>query len=874
MSIITVPGGTSTSDTVTHGNDNFTAPAGDTVGTQYLYYGGATATTDGSPNGGSDTVTTGSGNDTVDFSYNNGHDSITLGSGSDKAIGATSATVGIPGGAQDTFNAGSGSDTIDIQSGGKDLINGSKTAGSSLTAYMHGDTIGNDTVNVFGGTIATPNNVNILGSQGNDSIVATGVVNGTLDGQEGSNTIDASGTSTEHLIIYAGGGASTTAVELVKGGNFADQIILAGHGSATVLTDGGNDTVSAIYGNNTITTTSGHQNTITSGHNDTLSGISNNTINANGNDNIVTDNNSNNTINANGNDTVSAIYGNNIITTIHGNQNNITTGHNDTTSGISSDTINANGNDTIITESNSNNTITANGADTISVMGGNNSISTGTSNSSIYLGMGGNSTITDGATSHDTINYTYATGPVSLSITASGATATIGSEHDSITAPSNVSQFILSQHSDTVTISGVVNANINAAFGSASIDASNGTGNYTLNGAAGHDTLIGGGGTNLFEGNNDSMVGGSHGMTDQFYLGAGDTITAGTPSNLILNMGHDNGIATLDFSGTNVTGSFALAGLTITNLPSTIVNVYTSTMEGATGGDTIIGGATKEVQEIIQGANDSVTGAGKDILNISAADAPINVNLSNDSVSGGGKIAGLHLHNANNVATGSSGFMEIIDTKVAGGDTLVSSTNGGTNFYLAGGNDSIAGMGTGNSINFNGVANSLTANFNANTFGGAIAGESVSGATTFSSVNGSKSGGDNITVSNLSTNTFTINTYYSGHDTLNNGTGTGARLDFIGAPGNSVTLDPNSPDTVTYKLASAANFALAGTDTINGFAHGTDRIGFSTTQAANFSDLHITTSGGNSFITAGTNTTHIIEVAGVTNLATSDFIFG
>jgi len=807
MSIITVAG--------TTGNDNFTAPAGDTVGTQYYYYGGATPTADGSPNGGSDTVTTGSGNDTVDFRYNNGHNLITLGSGNDSVLGSTSATIGIPGGAQDTFNAGSGSDTIDIQSGGKDLINGSKTAGSSLNVYMHGDTIGNDTVNVFGGTIATPNTVNILGSQGNDSIVATGVVNGVLDGQEGSNTIDASGTSTEHLVIYAGGGASTTATELVKGGNFADQIILAGHGNATVFTDGGNDTINAIYGSNTINTGSGAS-LIATGNNNTISGVSNNTINANGNDTIATGDGSNNTIITTGNNIINAIAGNNNIT------------------------------------------------------------STDTGSNSIYLGTGGNSTITDGATSHDIINYTYATGAVSLSLTASGGTASINgsSEHDSITAPSNVSQFILSQHSDTVTASGAVNANINALFSSASIDASAGTGNYTFNGAAGHDTLIGGSGNNLFEGNNDSMVGSNHGTMDQFFLGAGDTITAGTPSGTYFYMTHDNGIATLDFSGTTVNGSGAtvpgtyadgsgaLAGLHITNLPvaPTLIALYTST----TGGDTIIGGSNKEVEEIIQGANDSVVGAGKDILVVSAANAPINVNLATDSVSGGGKIAGLHIQGT---------FMEIVDTKVAGGDTLVSSANGSTNFFLGGGNDSIVGTGTGNSINFNGVANSITANFSTGVFGGGISGETISGTGTFSGVNGSRSGGDNITA-NASTGSFTINTYYSGNDTLDNGAGTGPRTDFLGAAGNSVTLDANSSDTVSYKLASTANFATTGTDTVSGFVHGTDHIGFSTAQAANFSALHITTSGGNSFITAGTNTTHVIEVAGVTNLTSSDFIFG
>ena len=162
---------------------------------------------------GNDTLTGDADDNILNGGAGAGNDVLTGGGGNDTLIGGggNDAFIATINDGNDTYTGGGGSDTYDLSG---------TTAGATITTTSSSSTqTGTDVLSV----------VNIIGSQGNDTITVNGGAN-FIDGQDGDDIID------------AGGGNDT-----LDGGE-GDDILIGGTGSDTVNGAAGNDTIFWTFG--------------------------------------------------------------------------------------------------------------------------------------------------------------------------------------------------------------------------------------------------------------------------------------------------------------------------------------------------------------------------------------------------------------------------------------------------------------------------------------------------------------------------------------------------------------------------------------------------------------------------------------------------
>jgi Ca2+-binding RTX toxin-like protein len=155
------------------------------------------------------------GNDSSD-----GNDFILTGSGADLIFGN---------GGNDTLHSGSGSDTV-VAGFGNDSV---FQSGGGSSGLFFGNQ-GNDSFNVYSGNDTT------YGGLGNDSVIDSGTGRPMYFGNEGADTVDASGNT--------GGGLTVIGGQDSADGNDS---ILTGSGADWIFGNGGNDTINTGAGANT-----------------------------------------------------------------------------------------------------------------------------------------------------------------------------------------------------------------------------------------------------------------------------------------------------------------------------------------------------------------------------------------------------------------------------------------------------------------------------------------------------------------------------------------------------------------------------------------------------------------------------------------------
>lgn len=267
-------------------------------------------------NGDCGTVDGGAGNDTITI---NGDESYAYGGAGDDTITAYGIDAYIEG--------NDGDDTI-------------TTYGND--SYIEGND-GNDKITING------NDTNAYGNDGDDIITINGVIGSGCDvrGYQGNDTIIINSSNNEG-VISAGYGDDTI---IVNGSNNSDIRLL--YGDDTITSVGDNNTITSKNGSNTVTL-EGNNNTIT------LNGDGDQTITATGNGNTITT--------ASGTDYIKVIGDGNTITTadgadtvlVDGNGNDIDLGAGDDNATILGDSNTINGGEgyDIITNGGTNTTIT------------------------------------------------------------------------------------------------------------------------------------------------------------------------------------------------------------------------------------------------------------------------------------------------------------------------------------------------------------------------------------------------------------------------------------------------------------------------------------------------------------------------------------
>ncbi|MEX2187071.1 MAG: SdrD B-like domain-containing protein [Pirellulales bacterium] len=223
---------------------------------------------------------------------------------------------------------------------------------------------------------------------------------------------------------------------------------------------------------------------------------------------------------------------------------------------------------------------------------------------------------------------------------------------------------------------------VNAAFievvlGGAGND--NFTGNAAadnrLEGNGGGDTLSGVGGMNTLVGGtgNDTITGG---VNDDLFI-----FEAGWGTDSVSDTGGANDTLDLSAIAAAITGNIAVASVTITQGGNTI-NVTTNTVEhilSGSGGDTFnfLNAAT-----LAGGAGTIDAAGGIDLLNYSAYNTGVTVNLSTSTATGTASVAGFE-----NVTGGSAGDNITGD----GGANVLAGLGGADNLFGLGGNDHLIG---------------------------------------------------------------------------------------------------------------------------------------------------------------------------------------
>ncbi|MFZ1468658.1 MAG: Hint domain-containing protein [Paracoccaceae bacterium] len=279
-------------------------------------------------------------------------------------------------------------------------------------------------------------------------------------------------------------------------------------------------------------------------------------------------------------------------------------------------------------------------------------------------GVGGD--LLDGGSGTDTADYSGSGAGVAVNLT-SGLGSGGDAQGDTLTG---IEYLIGSAYADTLTGDG----NANSLSGGLGDDALyGGAGTDTLDGGDGDDTLAGGTG-------GDSLVGGA-GIDTADYSASSSAVNV----NLATGSGSGGDAASDTLSGIeNILGSAGADTLT--------GDAGANYLSGGNGNDQIYGGAGDDTLVGGAGADTLTGGEGLDVLDYSASNAAVNVNLTNWTASGG--------HAQGDVLQGVDGIIgSAFDDTLIGFDQVGLTGDVFTNvFYGGAGNDSMNGRGGDDSL--------------------------------------------------------------------------------------------------------------------------------------------------------------------------------
>ncbi|MEM7470504.1 MAG: calcium-binding protein [Pseudomonadota bacterium] len=734
-------------------------------------------------------------------------DSLTGDSGNNLLIGLSGSDTILGGDGTDTLEGGQGAD--DLSAGdGADQIDG----GSENDTIAGG--LGNDTI--LGGS----GDDYIFGDQGADSI----------DGGTGIDTIDYSASVEVRvnlglLTAQVGGGTGGWAngdvlanIENVIGSNsVANGDILTGNAEANLL-DGqnGDDLFYHSVGADTIIGGSGTDEMDYSGATSAVfADLSLNQIS-------------------------SANYGS---VTISGVENivgsaldDVLTGDalaNELTGGAGSDTLDGgDGADTFYGDAGNDEVIGGDGSDTL--FGGNdNDLLFGNSDNDLLAGEAGNDTLAGGAGA-DTLDGGTGIDAADYSDAASGVTVTLettqpaGSGDEGGDVLIDIENLIGSQFDDALT--GDVEAN----------ELSGGVGADTLLGADGFDTLIGGEGNDSLDGGSDDdlLQGGDD--NDTLIAGAGADVLEGGDGIDLLDLSALGSGVTVDLTDSNNNSGADIANDTYTGIENIVGTDFADNLTGDAGENTIFGGIGNDTLVGGEAADSLDGGADIDLIDYSASDGGVTIDLVNG--------VGLGGHAQGDVF---SAIENVIGSNFS--DSLVGD---GNNNQLDGGalNDTLWG-GSGDDTLIGGSgSNTLTGGLGADR----LEGTGLDTARYTDTV-------DRVLDLRLSTQVGNAGEEQTGDVWvgIENVIGGGGRDTIIGDAANNVLNGSGGIDEVDYSAAGAAisgNFGYGGY--ISGAMTGTDRLfNIEELNGTSFADTISVTGSGLSFFAGGDD--DLITVNGI-----------
>jgi Ca2+-binding RTX toxin-like protein len=483
-------------------------------------------------------------------------------------------------GGNDTLDGGLGNDTL-IGQGGDDWLDGGG-GNDSLVAGA-----GNDTL------IGGPGTDTLVGDEGNDTfIVTTGSQTDLIFGGLGNDSITFATATVGANVVFSGTGAGSqnlvgvaaatfTGIEGITGTELNDTLNAASHGAGAVLSGlGGADVITGGGGADQLFGGAGVDTLTGNAGNDLLDG------GADG-DQLFGGSGENTIFGGDGNDRLEATTGNDqlfggagVDSLFGGDAQDSLYG------GADADSLSGGAGNDLLLGGDGNDTIDAGtGNDTLEGDAGNDSlIGQGGDDTFLFGDNDGVDTVT-GDGGNDVIDTSLATGGVTVTLTTAGT--------GTITTTGTTVGFTSVERVQT----GAGNDTFLGGTGADSVDT--GAGDDSLSGGAGADTLSGGDGSDTLIGGtgSDSLVGGAG--DDRFVIGASDgsdTVVGG--------MGND----TVDFTGltTAATVSFDAAGAgSITSSAGTTSFSQVELIQTGSGADTVNGGA---------GADSVDTGAGNDRL--------------------------------------------------------------------------------------------------------------------------------------------------------------------------------------------------------------------------------------------------------------------
>lgn len=406
----------------------------------------------------------------------------------DNLVGDAKDNIIVGKGGNDSLNGGDGLDTADFtpatgpvtveiwkntaandgQGGADTLSNIENAVGGNFNDLV----VGNEGVNVLNGLGGNDNlqggggNDILHGDSGNDTL-AGNAGNDVLNGGDGSDAVEY-GTATGPVTVEIwkntsandgqGGNDSLINIENVYGGNFNDLLV-------------GNEGVNTIYGR------PGDDNILGGGGNDSLYGDA-------GND-LMAGNAGNDIINGgDGSDTVDYIMATGAVTVEIWKNSAISDGQggSDTLANVEN-ALGGNFNDLLVGNE---------GANTIRGQGGNDNI-LGGGGDDILVGNAGND-ILDGGAGFDTVDYTTATGAVTVEVWKNSSINDGQGGSDTL---ANIENAIGGGFNDLL----VGNESVNIIYGRNGDDnILGGGGNDTLYGEAGNDIITGGNGNDILSG--------------------------------------------------------------------------------------------------------------------------------------------------------------------------------------------------------------------------------------------------------------------------------------------------------------------------------------------------------------------------------------
>ncbi len=801
-------------------------------------------------------------------------DNIDGDAGGDTIIVSNSAHHG----GTETLDGGTGTDTVRFAS---------VTAGQTLT--LNTNTAGIEAIVIGTGTTATAvstattalnvdasnltNGVSMTGNAGANTLTGTDF-DDTITGGLGSDTLQ--GGDGNDLFLF--GNSNFTALEVVNGGSGTDVFRFTGGSSTAATTVTLTDNVSNVEIFEIATGTG-------------ATGVFTGTLSINMNASAITDNG----VSMTGNSGINTLTGTAFDDVLDGNG-----GRDTLNGGAGNDTFKLTNNlhfaaGEIMDGSTGNDTLNYTGAaatltlttgirniEFMTVTSGSAAINVNaaavTTNGMTITGNDGNNTITgtalndtlsggdgiadgsdtlNGGAGIDTVDYSGATGNITMDLSSGAAQNTGGAGTDTVTNIENITG-----GSGNDTLSGTTGDNV-IIGGNGNDTLSGGSGNDTLTGGTGNDILTGGTGTDSLSGgddvdtlngdNSDSLLDGGNG-TDTLNFGANFDDTSDSQ---VVNIENVVLTAAASLNLASQTEAFTITGSTGND--SITSGGGADTISGGNGNDTITGGS---------GADSLSGGAGNDTLNGDSTDTlldggtetdTLNINSFTDGGTDDAKITGIE----NIILTGAgtlalSAQTEAFTITGSSGDDIIYGGTAGDSITGGSGNDNIqAGMGD-DSI-FGGSGDTFLD-------GGADNDTLFFGGSFDDDTDGQITNVENVTLTaaatlNLGAQTevFTI-TGSSGADTITGGTA----ADSISGGGGNDAITADASDTLiagdadTDTLVVSANFNDSSDGQITGIELVTLTTETTLTLDAQTEGFTITGSGSDDVITSGSGADTII----------------